>query len=605
MPDCLPQCATIPEMKLVINDKELLVSLEINAAESVVLPLPSEYGQWFPSTVLDNGKSAEALYRNGNTLWINLKQGQHQLVLRGVTPLLSKFTLPLPLKPKRVTVENTAWELVGLQENGLADEQLQFIRTQLKEDKSKPAFEQGTLPAFISVERTLQLGLDWKVITRITRLSPADSAVVLTIPLLKGEAVTTAGVRVKDNAVIVNMAAQQTSMQWQSLLAKSEQIELLAPVTDQWIEVWKADVSPIWHTETNGIAMISLNVEGRWLPEWHPWPGEKVIFTITRPEAVVGKTLTIDGSTLKVTQGQRSREVELRASLRSSQGMQHTLTLPENAVLQSVAINGQARPLRLEARKLTLPLNPGNQDIAVTWQEATAIAPKTSTSSIDLGEDSVNTNLTINLGQDRWVLFATGPKFGPIILFWGELIVIIIVSLGLGKISLTPLKNWQWFLLLLGLSQVPMESAGFVIAWLIALGWRLNYTSDKVSDFNCIQVCIGILTFISLSVLLVAVAEGLLSAPDMHITGNYSTPYVLNWYQDRSQAVLPVGSVISLPIMVYRLLMLAWSLWLAVSLLDWLKWGWGCFASNGLWKKPEPKINVVDVEAEKTDVWTQ
>jgi hypothetical protein len=31
--------------------------------------------------------------------------------------------------------------------------------------------------------------------------------------------------------------------------------------------------------------------------------------------------------------------------------------------------------------------------------------------------------------------------------------------------------------------------------------------------------------------------------------------------------------------------MLAWSLWLALALLSWLKWGWSCFASGDLWKK--------------------
>jgi hypothetical protein len=35
--------------------------------------------------------------------------------------------------------------------------------------------------------------------------------------------------------------------------------------------------------------------------------------------------------------------------------------------------------------------------------------------------------------------------------------------------------------------------------------------------------------------------------------------------------------------------MLAWSLWLAVALLNWLKWGWACFSSNGLWNKTPAK----------------
>ena len=31
--------------------------------------------------------------------------------------------------------------------------------------------------------------------------------------------------------------------------------------------------------------------------------------------------------------------------------------------------------------------------------------------------------------------------------------------------------------------------------------------------------------------------------------------------------------------------MLAWALWLANSLLNWLRWGWGCFSADGLWRK--------------------
>ena len=55
----------------------------------------------------------------------------------------------------------------------------------------------------------------------------------------------------------------------------------------------------------------------------------------------------------------------------------------------------------------------------------------------------------MGLGQDRWVLFVMGPKLGPAVLFWGVLIVIVILAIGLGKIPLTPLKGWHWFLLLL------------------------------------------------------------------------------------------------------------------------------------------------------------
>ena len=38
-------------------------------------------------------------------------------------------------------------------------------------------------------------------------------------------------------------------------------------------------------------------------------------------------------------------------------------------------------------------------------------------------------------------------------------------------------------------------------------------------------------------------------------------------------------------LMVYRLLMLAWALWLAYALLRWARWGWECFSDHGLWRR--------------------
>jgi hypothetical protein len=345
--------------------------------------------------------------------------------------------------------------------------------------------------------------------------------------------------------------------------------------------------------------MIHLNSEGQWLPEWHPWPGEKITLQITRPRAVEGQTLTIDSSSLAIKPGQRSQDAELKLSLRSSQGSQHTLTLPEKAVLQSVSIDGQTQPIRQQGRKLTLPINPGKQDVLISWQETKAIGTAVTTPLVDLGQDSVNTNLSISLGQDRWVLFVMGPRMGPAVLFWGVLIVIFILSLGLGKILLTPLKNRHWFLLLVGLSQIPMASAGIVIAWLMLLGWRGKQSAADWRYFNALQISIGSLTVLALGVLFAAVAQGLLSSPDMQITGNQSSAFLLNWYQDRSLSTLPTATVISAPLIVYRLLMLAWALWLAVSLLNWLKWGWVCFSSNGLWNKAVVKDKAVAVDAEK------
>jgi len=59
----------------------------------------------------------------------------------------------------------------------------------------------------------------------------------------------------------------------------------------------------------------------------------------------------------------------------------------------------------------------------------------------------------------------------------------------------------------------------------------------------------------------------------------------LIWYQDRNGQILPQAWVLTVPLLVYRILMLVWALWLALALLKWLTWGWDCFTAGETWRK--------------------
>jgi len=586
-PDCLPSCAQISSMHLSVKPKTLTIQLQVHAQQAVGIPLPAKVGQWMPNKVLVNGQQAKALIRTKNQLWLSVDKGLQLVELTGVNPVQNKFSLPLALKPHQVTFENIGWTIEGVHHNGQTDNQLLFTRVktvqQLNADKQ--TLEPGVLPAFIRIERTLNLGLDWRITTRVVRVFNNDSVIVLKLPLLKDESVTTEKIRVKDKHVLVSMSSRQNSLQWESILKKSSQIELIAANTELWNEVWRANISPTWHLQASGISVVHHQDSGRWLPEWRPWPGEKVSLSISRPEAVKGATLTVDRTDLQIKPGKRSLETELKLSIRSSKGMQHTINLPEQVQLQSVKINGKTQPIRQQQSQVTLPIKPGQQEIVLLWRKMQEQVSILSTPSINIGVVSVNHHLNVQLGQDRWVLLTLGPAFGPAVLFWGMLIVIAVLSFGLGKVSLTPLKHWHWFLLMIGLSQIPIESAICVVIWLFALGYRAKQQLTEPGYFNVVQIGLGLLTLVSLLILFVAVQQGLLGTPDMQIAGNQSSAFNLNWYQDRNEDLLPTATVISVPLMTYRILMLLWSLWLAVSLLNWLKWGWSCFAMNGLWKE--------------------
>ena len=134
-------------------------------------------------------------------MWLHLTKGLHQVILTGPLPSRTSVQLPLPLRPHRVELKAKGWIVEGLHEDGVADSQLQLTRIRSGASQaSMPSLEPGVLPPFVRVERILHMGLDWRVETRIARVSPTGTAVVLEVPLLTGESVTTEGIRVNGTA---------------------------------------------------------------------------------------------------------------------------------------------------------------------------------------------------------------------------------------------------------------------------------------------------------------------------------------------------------------------------------------------------------------------
>ncbi len=93
----------------------------------------------------------------------------------------------------------------------------------------------------------------------------------------------------------------------------------------------------------------------------------------------------------------------------------------------------------------------------------------------------------------------------------------------------------------------------------------------------------------------------------MWIMGNGSNNYFLQWFQDRSEAAFPQAWIFSVHVLFYRIAMLAWALWLALAMLRWLRWGWGCFSHNGIWRpvilrKPKKKAKKGKEESLELDL---
>ncbi len=591
-PDCLPSCASVPRLRAELRDENLHLTLEVHAAAAVAVPLPGGAEQWLPRSVVVDGTDQRGMFRDeAGVLWLELPVGRHRIDMQGQVPDGASFQVPFPLPPQHLEVALEGWSMSGQRADGGAEPQLIFTRMAQHAQRAEQALEPRALPSFFRVERVLRLGLDWRVETRVTRLTPPDSAAALAIPLLSGESVTTPEVRVVDGRVQVNLASTDSEFFWTSVLSQSTPLVLTAPDSHAWVETWRADIAPLWHAELGGLAVVHHQDEqGQWLPSWQPWPGERVSLTLTRPHGVEGQSLTIDNSRLLVRPAQRASDFALDFTLRSSQGGQHVLRLPSDATLERVAINDVAQPIRQEGTQLTLPVVPGVQRFTVNWHSANGMRALYRLPDWTLGASSVNASLALALPQDRWVLLAGGPRLGPAVLFWGVLLVWCLVAVALGRTRITPLSTTQWVLLIIGLTQLDIGFALLVIAWLFALAMRERVSENLTPfAFNALQVMLALFTLLALGLLFSAIEHGLLGQPDMQIAGNGSHAGELRWFADRVEGGHPSAWVLSVSLWFYRGLMLAWALWLAFALLDWLRWGWRCFSTQGLWRVPVPR----------------
>nr|WP_320016616.1 hypothetical protein [uncultured Desulfobacter sp.] len=583
---CFNNCADLPLASIDLKNDVMKVNVTVHAAIDTAIPLPGAVGQWLPSQVTVDGRTAAGIFKKEGKFWVMVPKGSHKLNLGGPIRQQSGFQLFFPLKPRHLDIVMDGWTVEGSHPDGSFDAQLQFKREARADGKNQQVLETDVLPAFARVERTLLLGLVWKINTRVIREGEKKSSVKLDIPLLPGESITTQGIRVEGNTAKVNFRPGQKTLAWESFLAPTDKIELKHADTRDWTEIWKVDVSPVFHMEYQGTPVIFHKTGTRWYPTWHPWPGEALTLSVTRPQGIEGQTMTIEKSLLTFSPGRAATTAELDLTINSSQGGRHTITLPKEARLQEVKIQGLIRPIRQDQNQVTLPIVPGHQKIVLQWVSAVGITPFYKTPVVNLGIDSANTCVDIKPGSSRWPLFLGGEAaVGPAVLFWSELIVILIIAFVLSKTGWTPLNLLQWFLLFIGISMNHPAAAIIVAGWLIALDLRSRADQFTGMKFNLVQLGIVVLTLASGACLVFSISNGLLGHPDMNIRGNGTSTHILRWYHDVSGPALPRTWMVSIPMWAYRVAMLAWALWVSFWLINILKWGWTRFSTPMLWSK--------------------
>ena len=589
-PKCAPQCAAIAEAQVGANGDSISVALEVHAAERVALPLPGDDAGAAVKSIQVDGVTDDGVARDAEgALWLALNRGVHRVQIE-FSAHADQVALAFVLKPARVLFQGKGWESSGLEDGHLLTETLALTRAH-DDGGSNAATSSGVqqFPPYVRVQRNIALGLEWSAGTTVERLSPAQGGFTLDVPVLAGEHVASAGIKVQNGKVPVAIGDGVAAMSWQSTLDKGDTLALTAPALAERAEVWRVLVSPTWHVEFSGVPGVGLdageNPNAYRNFEFHPLPGETLTLRVTRPVAAQGAARAIDGVTLHSEAGQRAATHTLAFSLRASQGGDQAVELPKDAELLGVSRDGQVLNVRVIDGKLSLPVAPGTHAFEVRFRDPTPLGAIARTPQIKLGLPAANVQLDLQLPADRWLLMAFGPAVGPAVLYWGELIVLIALAFALARTRRTPLKFRDWLLLGLGFSTFSWGALLIVVAWLFAFDWRRRGAVLQARwQFNTVQVLLAVLTLIALLALASAIPQGLLGQPDMHVAGNASSESTLRWFADHAADALPQASAVTLPLWTYKVLMLAWALWLANAVIGWLRDGFGAWTRDGYWR---------------------
>jgi len=590
-PSCLPMCVSLNEGHIAVKGRSVAINFKAYADADIALPLPNGHGTWALEQVSEQGQVLP-LRKGQDGVYVRLSKGQHSLEVKG-TIIADQATISLPVAMHNISVIAPDWVVEGLIDGRVRNGTLTLRAMDKNAAQKVDTLKADLAPAFVRVKRHFTFGKKWRVKTSVQRISPREGAISLPIKLVPNEKLLKDMGAVSNGEIVVQLGHRQNGTQWVSSVEPSAHLQLEATSNTSYIEEWVFTPSSLWRLNYEGIPPIKADERANaFEPIFKPWPGEVLLVELRKPEGVPGATHTVENALLEVDTGNKIQRSTLSLEVRSSLGSNYTVTLPEEAEVLRFSVDGRAMNTP-SGQELTIPLQPGSQSIVIEFQTLKTMGMLSHSPEVLLPDGATNVRVQYTLPRDRWPLYLSGPPIGPAMLYWGVLCVIVLGALALPRLAKEldldmPIAMAGWLLLGIGLSTVNGYGVLIIAVMFFVLALRKQRVYPETMtrfQFNLMQ-CI-IVGWVGLAVLcmVAAIPMGLLSNPEMKVVGNGSSSHFYNYYQDIVGASegFPSVTVVSVPIMAYRAVMLLWSLWLSTQLIRWAGWAWGCFIEKTSW----------------------
>lgn len=568
------ECALIERADFQLLGRDLKISLNVSSNSISAISLPGPL-QALQITALNiNNQAASALRRvEGDFLEIRVPVGRSKIELRAVAPEADAFSLQFRDRPLVSTVNAAEWVVEGLSSSGALNSDLRFSRKQQQAQSSELSPQTSSvLPSWFVVKREIFVAESITLINTVERLGQIQSAARANLTLLSAERVTSGDLSIDGDKLALSFAPNQRSLSFKSSIPYSSVLEFKAASDHNVSEEWRISCSTLVSCSFSGLAPMHSNYHGRAVSVWRPFSGEKVNLALTALQGFSGEHLTVDSAKHVVNWGVGVLEANLTLGLRVTQVDSISVDLPEGAILGGVTLNAKSANHTFESNTVSLLLSPGEHKFELRYRQPSKPGLLQSAPALKLNTRAHNYRVQINPSNQRWLLWTSGEGWGPGVLFWSKMLIMIGLCFALRYTGILAISSISALFLGIGLATLPLIVFWAPLIWLVLLGLGaegFSFLSAKARSLK-IGIFVGS-ALLATTIFYQIVKIGLVLTPPMLVVGNRSSALNLNWFYDHVSSALPTPWIISLPFWCWRAFAIVWATWLVIIYVSWVK----------------------------------
>ena len=259
------------------------------------------------------------------------------------------------------------WFIEGLDANGIVTGNIRFTKS--KNENSKTV-ESVKLPQWAIVNRYIEISETVISTIRVKRTGNLKDSVVIEVPLLENEKITSGGVKIVSNKAIISFNSGVTEKIFSSILSvDTKNWEISATETDRITESWQLSCETNVFCKVSGLKPTSTISNGIVKWSWLPFPNEKIRIQVKKLPTISGDFITVDSLQHNIRWGTRLLSGTVEVTSRVTQQTNLGFTTEEGSRIQEIKVNGIVAGAAQSKSKAQVLLNPGPNKITISYEK--------------------------------------------------------------------------------------------------------------------------------------------------------------------------------------------------------------------------------------------